>query len=97
MKTTDIDALERLHRARFNDKWQADRYIDAACESLPALIAELRRLREENRRLKCKRCNGTGVVQVRHGTSYETDSAEERALCWQNEKCPDCAALEPQP
>jgi len=38
----------------------------------------------------CKSCRGNLFVHVRHGTMYETDTAEERALAWHTVECPDC-------
>lgn len=38
----------------------------------------------------CRRCSGTGVIDVRHGTIFETDSADEIALAFHSEPCPAC-------
>lgn len=38
----------------------------------------------------CKRCNGSGSISVRHGLTFETDSAAERALARHQTDCPEC-------
>ena len=40
--------------------------------------------------LNCRRCRDRGVISVRHGTIYETDSDDEIALAYHDEPCPDC-------
>lgn len=38
----------------------------------------------------CPRCRGRGVISVKHGTTFCTDSADERSLAYHEEDCPDC-------
>lgn len=38
----------------------------------------------------CTRCRGVGRVSVKHGTTFDTDSASERAEAWHTEPCPTC-------
>lgn len=38
----------------------------------------------------CRRCDGTGVIQVQNGTTYTTDSEDEIALAYHDEPCPAC-------
>ena len=38
----------------------------------------------------CQHCHGTGVIIVKYGTVYETETPEEVALTYHDEPCPEC-------
>jgi hypothetical protein len=54
-----------------------------------AQVAEWKALAEKATP-RCPVCMDGGTISVRHGTSYETDTAAERAASYHNEKCPHC-------
>ena len=39
----------------------------------------------------CKRCGGSGLISVKHGTTYITDSDDEIKLAYRDEPCPRCS------
>ena len=44
----------------------------------------------------CERCKDVGVIRVKYGLTYETDTAEEIALAWREEVCPKCGGAAKQ-
>jgi len=58
--------------------------IDALARENAALAAALKK------RSTCARCRRTGVVSAKTGLTHETDSADEIALAYRDDPCPEC-------
>lgn len=41
-------------------------------------------------RTGCRRCKSTGLIAVKHGLTYITDSDDEIANAYRDEPCPAC-------
>jgi len=78
--------LGQVAMRAFDESLNAGRDIAEAWQfaGVAAVIAQ------KAKQKACQRCNGRGVIRERRGTSYETDTAEERAMNWRDVTCPEC-------
>lgn len=72
-----------------------ERYaLHADIEQKTAALATVLRSLVEGPAIKptapCRRCLGKGTISVRHGQTFETDSADEIANAYRDEPCPSC-------
>jgi hypothetical protein len=69
--------------------------LDRVCENPPNNYGYTTQVPEETisgeRRMEpCKRCGGTRSVRVKNRLTFDTDSAAERELAYDNVPCPNC-------
>ncbi len=80
MKDRYDRALARLDRLESDPILNCDVHLVQCFSLLRALILE-------KMQGICPICKGNGTFRVKHGVTFETDSAAERAACWHTESC----------
>lgn len=98
---SDIDALEAeqialnsslaLSRNQTLDAFQRVAQEHNGMITAQALAQELARALRRAVEPYCKSCRGKRTISVKHGMTYITDDADEHALAYHDEPCPECS------